>query len=432
MKANEIKESPKIAQESHEGGEMQVGQLKSTHDAPPAESPNTPQLRQLQAAADASPQIHQLRALQAAASNSPQVQQTAQLMQAASLFAGPAIQRKRNDTGLPDQLKSGIENLSGMAMDDVKVHYNSSQPAQLNAHAFAQGNDIHVAAGQEKHLPHEAWHVVQQRQGRVQPTTEVGGQAVNDNPALEREADVKGAEALQTKADPSKQLATAPAGGGSAQLVAQLLTSGSAKATEENKETALEELDEITDASEVNEAMESVEDLAPGTLDRYKDEYKDPYLSNKGNDDDFQWPFTYLSGRGSRKSGKLVETSSIAAVYGDSVSKNNQAYDVTFADMYSGGTKRAIPDIMTSKVVGDVKDVKYQSFTEQLEAIYAIAKGEDSRGGNVTIKKAGSTTALDLPEREFDLVVRGPKGKETATKLSSSLMAAADNVYYHL
>jgi len=51
------------------------------------------------------------------------------------------IQRK-NNTGLPDNLKSGIENLSGYSMDDVKVHYNSSKPAQLQAHAYAQGTDI--------------------------------------------------------------------------------------------------------------------------------------------------------------------------------------------------------------------------------------------------------------------------------------------------
>ena len=41
-----------------------------------------------------------------------------------------------NDTGLPDNLKAGIEHLSGVSMDQVKVHYNSSQPAQLNAPAF--------------------------------------------------------------------------------------------------------------------------------------------------------------------------------------------------------------------------------------------------------------------------------------------------------
>ncbi len=107
------------------------------------------------------------------------------------------IQRKENNTGLPDNLKSGMENLSGMSLDDVKVHRNSDQPAQLNAHAYAQGTDIHLGPGQEKHLPHEAWHVVQQKQGRVQPTTQLKGKVnINDDAGLEKEADVMGAEAL--------------------------------------------------------------------------------------------------------------------------------------------------------------------------------------------------------------------------------------------
>lgn len=106
------------------------------------------------------------------------------------------IQKKENTTGLPDNLKSGVENLSGYAMDDVKVHYNSSQPAQLNALAYAQGTDIHVAPGQERHLPHEAWHVAQQKQGRVQPTMQMKeGVPVNDDAGLEHEADVMGAKA---------------------------------------------------------------------------------------------------------------------------------------------------------------------------------------------------------------------------------------------
>ena len=94
-----------------------------------------------------------------------------------------------NQTGLPDNLKNGIENLSGYSMDDVKVHYNSSKPAQLQALAYTQGTDIHVAPGQEKHLPHEAWHVAQQKQGRVQPTMQLQGVNVNDNEGLEKEAD---------------------------------------------------------------------------------------------------------------------------------------------------------------------------------------------------------------------------------------------------
>jgi len=73
-------------------------------------------------------------------------------------------------TDLPESLKSGVESLSGMQMDRVVVHDNSRKPAQLNAHAYAQGSQIHIAPGQESTLPHEAWHVVQQEQGRVSPT----------------------------------------------------------------------------------------------------------------------------------------------------------------------------------------------------------------------------------------------------------------------
>lgn len=108
-----------------------------------------------------------------------------------------SIQKKPNNTGLPDNLKSGVENLSGFSMDDVKVHYNSDKPAQLNALAYAQGTDIHVAPGQEKHLPHEAWHVVQQKQGRVQPVIQLQGTNVNNNE--EKEADVMGEKVLQRK-----------------------------------------------------------------------------------------------------------------------------------------------------------------------------------------------------------------------------------------
>ena len=103
--------------------------------------------------------------------------------------------RKGNATGMPDNLKAGIEDLSGFSMDGVRVHYNSSKPAAVQALAYTQGTDIHIAPGQERHLPHEAWHVAQQMAGRVQPTTEVGGQPVNNDVGLEREADVMGAKA---------------------------------------------------------------------------------------------------------------------------------------------------------------------------------------------------------------------------------------------
>lgn len=107
------------------------------------------------------------------------------------------FQRKsENNTGLPDILKARVENISGISLDDVKVHYNSSRPAQFRAFAYTQGTDIHVAPGQERHLPHEAWHVVQQKQGRVRPTGLLGGIGINDDKSLEREADVMGQKSM--------------------------------------------------------------------------------------------------------------------------------------------------------------------------------------------------------------------------------------------
>lgn len=103
-----------------------------------------------------------------------------------------------NRTGLPSQLKAGIESMSGLDLSNVRVHSNSNKPAQLNALAYAQGNDIHLGPGQQQHLPHEAWHVVQQMQGRVKPTLQAAGVPVNDDPALEQEADSMGARALNS------------------------------------------------------------------------------------------------------------------------------------------------------------------------------------------------------------------------------------------
>ena len=119
-------------------------------------------------------------------------------LKSAPSFSAIQLQATNNNTGLPNNVKSGVEQLSGIPMNDVKVHYNSSKPAQLHAHAYAQGTEIHVAPGQEKHVPHEAWHVVQQKQGRVQATTQMKGMVpVNDDAGLEKEADVMGAKAVQ-------------------------------------------------------------------------------------------------------------------------------------------------------------------------------------------------------------------------------------------
>ncbi|HEX6901169.1 MAG TPA: DUF4157 domain-containing protein [Thermoanaerobaculia bacterium] len=170
------------------------------------DSARSPQQRQGKGGLD-NPRTLQLAAMEDRANQRPQVRETAQLQEKLNA---------PNTTGMSDELKTGLEGLSGMDLSGVRVHYNSPEPAQLQAHAFTQGQDIHVAPGQERHVPHEGWHVVQQMQGRVQPTTQVGGTDVNDSPALETEADAMGARASRvevTGQEPLQRMEAAQTGG---------------------------------------------------------------------------------------------------------------------------------------------------------------------------------------------------------------------------
>ena len=117
------------------------------------------------------------------------------------LLAGTAnrqpMRKTENKTGLPDDLKAGVERLSGLSLDDIRVHYNAPEPARYQALAYTRGAHIHVGPGYERHLAHEAWHVVQQKQGRVRPTAEINGAHVNDQESLEHEADAFGSLAAR-------------------------------------------------------------------------------------------------------------------------------------------------------------------------------------------------------------------------------------------
>lgn len=107
-----------------------------------------------------------------------------------------SISERNSPLGLPINLKEGLESLSNIDLSDVQVHYNSDKPQDVGALAFTQGNNIHIAPGQEKFLPHEGWHTVQQKQGRVQPTMQMKtGTLVNEDAGLEKEADAMGSRA---------------------------------------------------------------------------------------------------------------------------------------------------------------------------------------------------------------------------------------------
>ncbi|UJP40301.1 eCIS core domain-containing protein [Cellulomonas palmilytica] len=90
---------------------------------------------------------------------------------------------------LPPLLRAGLEAMSGLALGDVRVHDESPRPAELGALAMATGDQVHLGPRQHEHLAHEAWHVVQQRQGRV--AAHAPGAVVAD-PVLEVEAEQLG------------------------------------------------------------------------------------------------------------------------------------------------------------------------------------------------------------------------------------------------
>lgn len=110
----------------------------------------------------------------------------------------PVVRKRtsKNTTGIPDKLKQRFESYSGVSFDGVQVHYNSDKPAQMQALAYTQANQVYIAPGQERHLAHELGHIVQQHRGQVRATETLNGQALNDSPVLEHEADVMAARIL--------------------------------------------------------------------------------------------------------------------------------------------------------------------------------------------------------------------------------------------
>lgn len=117
-----------------------------------------------------------------------------------------------NPTGIPAAMKMRFENMSGLSFDDVRVHYSSDKPAQLHALAYTQGHDVYVAPGQEEHLDHELGHIVQQKQGQVAATARIGEVALNDDPALEAQADHYAHMAAQRRAVPGQPRQAAGSG----------------------------------------------------------------------------------------------------------------------------------------------------------------------------------------------------------------------------
>jgi hypothetical protein len=104
------------------------------------------------------------------------------------------------DSDAPFKETNGREKVTMRARSDGtfassarKTGSGTPEPTGVAAEAFAQGLEIHIAPGTEEHLPHEAWHLVQQSQGRVKAAQcSADGTRFNENPAAEAEASAIG------------------------------------------------------------------------------------------------------------------------------------------------------------------------------------------------------------------------------------------------
>lgn len=107
-------------------------------------------------------------------------------------------------TEIPEDVRGKMDAAFGVDFSPVRIHEGSHVEA-LGALAYTKGTDIHFAPGLyqprsargQQLLGHELTHVVQQSQGRVRATAQVEAVDLNDDPALEREADDMGARAAR-------------------------------------------------------------------------------------------------------------------------------------------------------------------------------------------------------------------------------------------
>ncbi len=82
-------------------------------------------------------------------SRKPKVRGAASSRDAFQPKRGKAKQRRVSKTDMPDQSGLGVENFSGLNMNDVNEHHNPDNPDQSKVHVNEQGTDSGVASGQE-------------------------------------------------------------------------------------------------------------------------------------------------------------------------------------------------------------------------------------------------------------------------------------------
>jgi hypothetical protein len=137
----------------------------------------------------------------------------------AGLNAMQAVAKPTQESGdrLAPAVQNKMERSFGFDFSKIRVHHDE-RAKSAGARAYAQGTHLHFAPGQyapeskagQAMIGHELAHVVQQSSGRVSAPAQAFGGAINDDPALEREADQMGERAASGK--PAKGGAQSPAG----------------------------------------------------------------------------------------------------------------------------------------------------------------------------------------------------------------------------
>jgi len=153
---------------------------------------------------------------------------------------------------LPRELADRAGAALGHDFSNVTVH-EDGEADRLGTRAFARGNTLHFAAGTYNPsspegialINHELGHVAQQREGRVHQDGTAGKVAVNTDPALEADADARGASVASS--EPVAQgfsLDGFLAFDGGSKEVATPVAQGSDLAADEEPESAEESAEE--------------------------------------------------------------------------------------------------------------------------------------------------------------------------------------------
>lgn len=106
-------------------------------------------------------------------------------------------------TKLPADVRKKMEGAFDTDFRNVNIRRDSRNAARMSALAYTSGNEIHFSPGQyrpstvkgQELIGHELTHVVQQRAGKVISGRQFSFGRVNNDPALEKEADVMGKKA---------------------------------------------------------------------------------------------------------------------------------------------------------------------------------------------------------------------------------------------